>query len=230
MVIDECFERRLPTPAELADFVKWMREQHKWSQDTLAQLARLPERTIQRVESGRPSSLDTHRAIAGAFGFGDLDVFDKPGFWVDPEKWKAYLAELDKTTTEVSITRICEGRTLRTMSEGVSAFAQDEIGELSAGAREAFAEMFDCLRDYNDIRQEFSMRQRLEIDRELDVYLKKISEERAAVGVGVLHRKFRSSSDAAGCPALDLTIIHFVLAPHHALPPTVRVPKRIAFA
>src|SRR5262249_4263726 len=143
--------------------------------------------------------------------------------WPDPEK---LMAESDA----VAITRVQEGRALRTMSEGVSAFAQDEIGELSAGARETFAEMFDCLRDYNDIRQEFSMRQRLEIDRELDVYLKKISKERAAVGVGVRHGKFRSSSDAPERPALDLTIIYFVLAPHDALPSTVLVPKRFHLA
>jgi len=215
-----------PTPTELADFIKWIRETNKWTQATLAEIAGVTERTIQRVENAEPSSLDTRRALARAFGSKDLDIFEKPWPRPDPEKLKAEMAESDA----VAITRIREGRTLRTMVEGASAFAADEVGELSAGAREAFAEMFDCLRDYNDIRSEFSMRQRLEIDGELDVYLKKISEERAAVGVGVRHGKFRSSSDAPERPALDLTIIHFVLAPDGALPSSVRVPKRFHLA
>jgi transcriptional regulator with XRE-family HTH domain len=228
--MDEFFERRLPTPAELADLVKWMRENHKLSQATLAEIAGITERTIQRVENAEPSSLDTRRAIAGAFGFEDNLVFDKPGLWgFNPERWKAHLAELDKTTTKVSITRVREGRTLRTMVEGASAFAAEEVGELSRGAREAFAEMVDYLRDYNDICSEYSMRQRLEVDDDLDAFLNTIAKERAAIGVGVRHGKFRSSSADPELPALDLTIIQFMLAPHDALPSTVRVPKSFRF-
>lgn len=74
----EIFESCLPTPAELAKFVKTMRDMNKWSQATLAEIARVTERTIQRVENGEPSSLDTRRALARAFGFEDLDAFDKP--------------------------------------------------------------------------------------------------------------------------------------------------------
>ena len=37
------------TAAELAGYVKWMREQNKWTQATLAEIARLTERTVQRA-------------------------------------------------------------------------------------------------------------------------------------------------------------------------------------
>lgn len=77
----------------------------------------LDVRTIQRVENGAPSSSDTRRAIAGAFKFDDLDVFNKPVRLPNIEKWKAFWAELDKTTVIVPITRIQDARTLRTMSE-----------------------------------------------------------------------------------------------------------------
>ena len=71
MTIDpqEIIDMRLPNPADLAVFVRTLRDERKWSQETLAALARITERTVQRVENGEPSSLDTHRAIADAFGY-----------------------------------------------------------------------------------------------------------------------------------------------------------------
>jgi transcriptional regulator with XRE-family HTH domain len=64
-------------PAEIAAFVRARREATGWSQDTLASLAGLNIRTVQRVEDGQPSSLDTRRALARAFQFPDLDFFSK---------------------------------------------------------------------------------------------------------------------------------------------------------
>jgi ribosome-binding protein aMBF1 (putative translation factor) len=46
---EELLELRVPCPADLADFIKTMREMNKWSQATLAEIARVTERTIQRV-------------------------------------------------------------------------------------------------------------------------------------------------------------------------------------
>jgi DNA-binding XRE family transcriptional regulator len=64
---EEILEHRVPTPAEVAEITKALREAKKWTQETLAEVAGLTNRTIQRVENGEPSSLDTRRAIAGAF-------------------------------------------------------------------------------------------------------------------------------------------------------------------
>ncbi len=65
------------TPTEIATFVRARREANGWSQDTLASLAGVNIRTIQRVEDGQPSSLDTRRALARAFQFPDIDFFSK---------------------------------------------------------------------------------------------------------------------------------------------------------
>jgi transcriptional regulator with XRE-family HTH domain len=100
---EELLEPRVPSPAELANFIKLMREVNKWIQATLAEIARVTERTIQRVENGEPSSLDTRRALATAFGYEDLDVFDKPWPFPNIEKLKAYTAELNKTTVVVPL-------------------------------------------------------------------------------------------------------------------------------
>src|SRR5262249_30269446 len=116
---------RLLTEAELAEIVKTRRNEHGWSQATLAEITRLNERTIQRVENGEPSNPDTRRAIARAFECDDLDVFNKPVRRPNIEKLKAFWAELDRTTVIVPITRIQDARTLRTMSEAARGFAVD---------------------------------------------------------------------------------------------------------
>ena len=225
---EEIFEApRLMTQAELAEFVKTRRSEHKWSQATLAEIAGVDERTIQRVENGEPSSFDTRRAIARAFQCDDLDVFNKPMRLPNIEKLKAHWAELDKTTVIIPITRIRDARTLRTMSEGVLSFAAEELGELSTEARKTFASIVDYLHDYNDVRDHYSMSARLDVDRDIDALLKTIANAGAAVGAGLQHARVRFTSDAPNCEPMNWTNIYFVLAPNDALPPNVRVPKGI---
>ena len=69
---EEIVETRATRPEELAEIVKVLREHNGWTQATLAEIAKLTERTIQRVESGEPSNLDTRRALASAFTAGLL--------------------------------------------------------------------------------------------------------------------------------------------------------------
>lgn len=222
-------ERRLPTPADLADFVKWLRDMNKWSQETLAEFARIDVRTVQRVENGEPSSLDTRRGLARAFQFEDLDVFNKPCCALNFEKIKADLAELEKTPVVYPITPIKDARSLRTIWEGAELSSAEEIGELSTGARQAFARIVDYLRDYNDVRDAYSQTQVIEVDGDIDALLKTVVDEGAVVGAGLRHLRVRFRSDAPNCEPMDLTIILVVLAPKHALPSTIRAPKAVKF-
>src|SRR4051812_45496703 len=64
------------TPDEIGNLVRTFRTMLKWTQDTLAELSGLQTRTIQRVEQGQPSSVDTRRAIARAFELNNLDYFN----------------------------------------------------------------------------------------------------------------------------------------------------------
>jgi transcriptional regulator with XRE-family HTH domain len=226
---EDIFETRLLAPAELGKFIKALRDMNKWSQATLAEIALVTERTIQRVENGEPSSLDTRRALARAFGHEDLDVFDKPLPLPNVEKSRTYVAELEKTTVVIPITRIGDAHTLRTMTEGAESSATEEIGEVSAGARSAFASIVDYLRDYNDIHDLYSMSQRLELDRDIEALLRTISDEGAAVGAGLRHARVRFKSDAAKCEPMNWTNVYFVLAPNAALPSNIRVPKAFKF-
>jgi transcriptional regulator with XRE-family HTH domain len=74
--IDE--SARLLTPKELAALVKMFRTVRQWSQEQTGELAGFNVRTLQRVERGEPSDLDTRRAIARALDMQDIDALNKP--------------------------------------------------------------------------------------------------------------------------------------------------------
>ena len=129
----------------------------------------------------------------------------------------------------VPITKIEDGRTLRTMIEGTSSYAVEEIGEHTQTAREGFAAIVDYLSDYNDIRDSYSMTQRLEVDHDIDELLKTISGENAIVGAGLRCARFWAKSDAPGLDPMDWTNIYMVLSGKDCLPPNLRVPKTVKF-
>ena len=85
---------------------------------------------------------------------------------------------------------------------------------LAVRAREAFASIVDYLRDYNDVRDLYSMSQRLEVDRHIDSLLKTISDEGAAVAAGLRHARIPLKSGAPDRAPMDWTNIYFVLAPN----------------
>jgi transcriptional regulator with XRE-family HTH domain len=231
MTIDpqEIIDMRLPNPADLAVFVRTLRDERKWSQETLAALARITERTVQRVENGEPSSLDTHRAIADAFGY-ELNYFDKPWPFPNSERLKDYVAEIEKTTIAVPIVPIQDGRTLRNMVEQSQSSVAEEIGKISDAAREAFAQLIDLLRDYRDMSDCYSMSERLDIDRSIEELLKKIAREKSSIGAGLRHAKLSSKSDAPNTAPCDWTNIYVVIASAEVLPATIRVPKESKLA
>jgi transcriptional regulator with XRE-family HTH domain len=63
--------------------IQELRLQRGWSQEQLAEAAGLSARTVQRMEGGRPGSLDTLKAIAAAF---DVDVASLDGPEPAPER------------------------------------------------------------------------------------------------------------------------------------------------
>lgn len=226
---EEIVETRIPTAADVAGIVKAKRGMNQWTQATLAEIARVTERTVQRVENDEPSSLDTRRALARAFGY-EVDFFERPLPFPNINKFRAREEELEKATLVVPIILIRDGRTLRTMTEQAECSAAEEVGDVSVNAREAFASVVDYLRDYNDISDVYSVSQRLDVDRDIDALLKKIDEARATVGAGVRHARIRAKSDAPDLQPVDWTIIIFVLSEKNALPPSLRIPMAFQFA
>lgn len=77
-IAETAVQQRTLTPVELAALVRMFRESKGWSQEQLAEISKLSSRTVQRVEEGLPSSVNTRRAIASAMGFEDIDALNKP--------------------------------------------------------------------------------------------------------------------------------------------------------
>ena len=180
---------------------------------------------FKRVENGEPSSLDTRRALAGALDFEDIDTFQKPWPFPNVDKLRAYTAEIEENTVLVALAVAEEGRTLRTMIEGAESYVVEQVGDLSSAAQAAFAAIVDYLSEYNDVRDCYSLSQKIEIDREIDLYLKTISDENAVVSAGLRHDKLRAKGDAPNMKVMDWANIFFVLAPRNSLPSAIRVPK-----
>lgn len=62
--------------------IQKLRLQHGWSQEQLAELAGVSPRTIQRIESGRPASVETLKALAAVFEV-DFASLQEPEMSVD---------------------------------------------------------------------------------------------------------------------------------------------------
>ncbi|GAA6210639.1 hypothetical protein NBRC116602_03790 [Hyphomicrobiales bacterium 4NK60-0047b] len=225
---DEAHEYRILTTQELGILVKRQRKQKQWTQSTLAELSRLSDRTVQRVESGQSASYDTRRAIASGFGLEDLDIFNKTFPILSDEKFKTYMIELEKSTTVINITQAQTSRELRTMIEGTQSYVSSYIGETPPQAQELFAELVDNLSDYNDIRDCYNESQRLHFDAFLDDFITKINDQGCKVGVGKHHGKIRFRNDSSEARPMSWTNIFLILSPTSELPSKFRVPKEFA--
>ena len=225
---DDALDHRVPTPQDLALIVKLMRENNKWTQATLAELSGITERTVQRAENAEPTTFDTRRALAKGFGLDNIDAFNEPWPFPDPEKLKAHTAELERTTALVAITPIRSGQSLRKMAEGTHAWLAEEIGDPPQKAREAFAGLVDQLKDYDEARDLYDQRQRLELDCTLDKFLQTIFAERQIVGAGLRHTHVRSEVEDRTTPPMPWTSLFVLLTPANALPANIRVPKRFS--
>jgi transcriptional regulator with XRE-family HTH domain len=158
---------RILTPQELALMVQMLRDGRKWSQETLASLSGLSVRTVQRVERGQPSDLDTRRALAVAFGSEDVDVFNKPyEIPTSEEQRKANdKFQRDHLTLETTVTT--SGRELATLFAASTMDLSQPCVELDRESEERFAGMVDNLRDYRDCADVYSEVQRLDVYREI---------------------------------------------------------------
>jgi len=219
------YDMRRLTPAELAAIIKDLRKQRGWTQDTLAGISELEERTIQRVEAGSPSSTDTRRTLADAFDLSDIDIFNKP--WPIPNAER--LERIERETVPVSIVRFTSGRQVRELAEsgGLSAF--NSLIELPSEAELVWAEMQDYFRDYGDGYDCFSAVKKLDVNKDFQRMIDDLKTLGLAVGGGVRRVKLTSLYDPTSTP-LPLSIMYLVIGPEKAFPTSVRVPRKSRFA
>ncbi len=139
------------TDAELGAVVKAYRDMRKWSQEQLAEIARLTPRTVQRVERGEGCSLDTKRAIAGAFEFEDLDILSKPLHIPSNEEVAAARKRFDADHVTLEASPMETGKQL---VAAVTASVMDlstSSYDMGDAAHVAFAALIDEFRDFRDV-------------------------------------------------------------------------------
>jgi transcriptional regulator with XRE-family HTH domain len=153
---DQTQQARLLTPEELAILVKLFREMRQWSQELLGEISGLSVRTIQRVETGLPSGLDTRRALARAFELEDIDALNKPYPFPTEEELKAEKEKFDRENIMLKALPLTTGKQLAGLVEMHSLDLTTAAFELPREADEQFAEMTDYFREYRDCAELYS--------------------------------------------------------------------------
>lgn len=141
------------TPEEIGSLVKIVRTNHGWTQEVLALLSGLQTRTIQRVEQGQPSSIDTRRALARAFKLDDIDYFNSPKHFPSDAAIQKQKEAFDREHLLLDAQRV-NGRQLLAMMQDKPGFGALSLGsttELPRAAQDAFAFIADFVRDCLDI-------------------------------------------------------------------------------
>lgn len=162
---------RLLTPEELAVFIKLSREMRKWSQEQLAEVAGVSPRTVQRVENGKPSDLDTRRALARAFEFDDIDVLNKPFKIPTTEEMLEAKAAFERDHVTLKAFPVENGRQLAGLLERHSLDMLTPGFDMERPAEELFAQLVDYLHEYRDCHDLYSEVEKLAVYDELQDHI-----------------------------------------------------------
>ncbi|PZR35501.1 helix-turn-helix domain-containing protein [Caulobacter segnis] len=182
---DPDFELRAPTKAELAVILKTFRDLQGWTQETLAELAGVNVRTIQRVEDGKGGSADTLRAVARAVQAKDLDFLVRPQRFPTEAGLRRQQEAFDRENMMLPATTIASGRALEGFMGGVNMLscADDELLDEDRESLADAAHLFDYLRDYLDVKGEISHQERLGVADDLDAILRSLRGRGVSVAV-----------------------------------------------
>lgn len=219
-------EPRLLTPQELGLLVRTFRDMKKWSQETLASLSGLSVRTVQRVERAEPSDLDTRRALARAFEFDDVDVFNKPYSIPTEEELKAHSERLEREYLTLDAAIATSGRELALAVDGTHFSYVHRAIELDGEAEYEFAALVDYLRDYGDCAELYSEVQKIDLYAEIKGYLDRLS----GAGVSVCYAQRTTKlvgKDWADKTPWTARIVYIVAFEKGAEPAQMRVARAI---
>jgi transcriptional regulator with XRE-family HTH domain len=199
-----------------------------WSQETLAELSGLTARTIQRVEAGQPSSLDTRRAIARGFQIPDLDVFSKPMPFPTAEELEEQKAAFDRDHLVLDA-QVVDGRKVVAMlidSGGFHAIGPGSAVELSPAAQDAFATILDYVRDCMDVADVAPRSEMLGYGDDLNEFI--VSLRAAGHCLCAARRSTSITNEAWTNPTpMPVDILYLVTAPVDAPPSKLVVPRKL---
>lgn len=200
---------RILTPKELALLVRTLREAKRWSQEQLADIAKVSARTVQRVEEGQSSSTDTRRALASALGFEDIDALNKPYAIPTAAQLAEQQAKFDAEHLTLTAQRIETGKQLGRMVEQSSANLFHELEDLPAQAAAVFARLTDFCRDYADCDELYSAVDKLEVYEELDQMVNELADLGFSLVAAIRDTQLRAKGAPEGVPVSVIYVVVF---------------------
>jgi transcriptional regulator with XRE-family HTH domain len=226
MTVEEMEKTRPLSAGELAELIRTFREMRQWSQDTLSALSKLSIRTIQRVENGEPSNGDTRRALALAFEFEDIDVFNKPVSFPDPQQLQAEMEKFKREHVTLEARIVSSGQELARLIENADCDSCSSAVELQGVAAEAFAGLVDYLHDYRECADCMSETEKLGGFGEVQGYLDTL--HKAGFTLSYARRDTKLvSQDWVDKRPLAWSIVYLVVFPKGGKPKRIFAPRHV---
>lgn len=217
---------RTLTPEELALLVRTLRDAKGWSQELLAEISKLSTRTVQRVEEGLPSSLDTRRALASALGFEDIDALNKPHLIPTPEQLAEQKTRFDKEHLTLNAERIKTGRQLGYLMEQASANMFHASVDLPPEAAQAFARLTDFCREYADCDELYSAMDKLGVYEELEQMIAELADLGFVLTSATRQTQLLTKGATDGVP---VSVVYLIVFPCGEEPEQLVVAKKVQF-
>ena len=217
-------QTRLLTPIELAACIKLLREMRQWSQEQLAAIAGLNVRTIQRVEDGVSSSLDTRRALARAFEFEDIDALNKPFAIPVEDEIKAAKEKFDREHVTLTAIPLTTGKQLAKLVEACTMDLSEPAFELPRDADEAFAALVDYCREYRDCADLYSETEKFEVYDEMQAHIDELKTRGVSLRYAERNMQVNGGADPDSKP-IPVKVLYVVGFPLGKEPEQFATPK-----
>ena len=185
----------------------------------------LSSRTIQRVEEGKSSSVDTRRALARAFECEDIDAFNKPYVIPTDDELKAAKEKFDQENITLPALPLNTGKELAGMIELASMDLSTSAIELTREADERFAELIDYFRDYRDCADLYSQTDKFAIYDELQCHIDAL----LALGVSLRYatRKVAIKAATPDAEPWVTTVLYVIAFPLGEEPTEFATPRSV---
>ncbi|WP_341991852.1 helix-turn-helix transcriptional regulator [Azorhizobium sp. AG788] len=224
---DPDFEARSPTKAELAIIVQMLRSSRGWTQETLAEIAGLSVRTVQRIEDGQGGSADTLRAVARAVEAPDMDFLIRAQQFPTEAGLKRRAEAFEREYLMLDATPAPTGRAMEAFMCSLNMLSCTDSEIEDEALLEAAASLFDYLRDYLDVKSEVSHQQRLTVATELEAIIRRLRDGGWTPFVAVRHTKLMNDQWVEKTP-WPVTIGYLTLLPKGQANAQLAVPRRIS--
>lgn len=220
---------RLLNLEEFAALIRKMREVFQWSQETLAELAGLNVRTVQRVENAKPASFDTRRALARAFEIEDIDAFNKPYIIPTEEELKEEKARFDRDYITLPALPLSTGHQLAKLAEGSTVDICQPGFEIKRDAHEIFAALVDYFREYRDCASDYAETSKFAVYDEMQELIDELLTLQVSIQCATREVHLKVSASPPDAKPMTVQMTYLIAFEHGKAPEEFAVQKKLDF-